>query len=481
MELARLGEKIAYDSLLTSNRLYIYDGRSWLERKIFSEHLLERTTEEYHLSLDVLPDLGIGKDVVDQRTTWLNTRGFEFAGSIGREFALRTQYYESLAKLPGYVDKFVKLYNVVPGQGFRRIYSPQEYDYGYASGFISYSPSQYLNIHLGHDKNFIGDGYRSMLLSDIGSNYPFLKLTGYVWDLQYTIMWAQFQDLMAKPSSYDLGWQKKYGAFHYLDWNVTSRLSLGFFEAVIWKNVDSAGYRGFELNYLNPIIFFRPVEFSLGSPDNMLLGLNARYKISDGLVAYGQLLIDEMTYKEYINNTGWWGNKYAYQLGIKSFDLFDIRHLGFQTEINGASPYTYSHRESLTNYGHYNQPLAHPLGANFYEWVSIGRYALGRFEFRAQLNLARYGDDSAGVNFGKDIFKSYDTRLRDYGNFTTQGVRTNLTYIDCRVSYVLNPVINLRLELGVAYRNATSATISEQSTYVTLGLRSAFRNIYYDF
>jgi hypothetical protein len=481
MELSHLGGAIEYDSLLASGRAYNYDGKSWLERKIFSEHLLERKTEEYHLSLDFLPDLGLGKDFVDGRMPWLNTRGFEFAGNIGKEFAFRTQYFESLATFPSYLNRFIKLYNVVPGQGYRHDYSEDQHDYGYASGTISCSPSQYLNIQFGQDKNFIGDGYRSMLLSDIGSNYPFLKLTGYVWDLQYTIMWAQFQDLMAKPLSENLGWQKKYGVFHYLDWNITDRLSLGLFEAVIWKNVDSAGYRGFELNYLNPIIFFRPVEFSLGSPDNMLLGLNVKYKMTDHWAVYGQLMIDEMTYDEYLKNRGWWGNKNAFQVGMKGFDLFNVNQLSFQTEVNSATPYTYSHWESLTNYGHYNQSLAHPLGANFYEWVSIGRYSVQRFEFRVQVNLARYGEDSANVNYGKDIFKSYDTRAHDYGNYTTQGVKTNLTYVDCRISYIFNPVTNLRFELGAVYRSISSDVSSERSTLVTLGLRSSFRNLYYDF
>jgi hypothetical protein len=66
------------------------------------------------------------------------------------------------------------------------------------------------------------------------------------------------------------------------------------------------------------------------------------------------------------------------------------------------------------------QSLVHPPSANFYEWVTIARRALTRFEFRAQANTARYGDDSANVNEGEEIFKPYNTSAQDYGNYTTR-------------------------------------------------------------
>ncbi|MGD1046304.1 MAG: gliding motility protein RemB [Bacteroidota bacterium] len=481
-ELQRLGIPTTYDSVLKYGRDYTYEGTSWLGRKIFSEHLLDLKTDEYRLSFDFLPDVGLGYDLADDRETWLDTRAFEFAGSIGKDFSFRTQYFESVAKFPIYIDKFIQKTFVIPGQGFKRYYGPNDYEYGYSVGTISYSPSKYLNIELGQDKNFIGDGYRSMLLSDVAFNYPFLKLTGYVWDLQYSIMWAQFQE--PKPSGLNGTefWPKKYGVFHYLDWNLTKRFTIGFFEAVTWKAVDSTyGYRGFELNYLNPLIFFRPIEYSMGSPDKMKIAVNMKFKLSDNITSYSQILIDEMHISEYIHNRGFWANKNAFQLGIKVFDTFKIKDLCLLSEFNTASPYTYSHGDPLTNYGHYAQPLAHPLGANFYEGVIITNYRIGRFELRAQANIARYGEDSSGVNYGRDIYKSYDTRFRDYGNYTTQGVKTDLHIADLRISYVLNPLINLRLELGLIYRNMVSDISSEKSTWVTFGLRSSFRNLYYDF
>jgi len=483
LEYSRLHVPGNYDSLLASQRDYVYQGHSWLEGVIFSTHLAQVIDSEYTLSFDFLPDVGLGRDLMNDHYSWTNVRGFQADAVIGNSFSVRMQYFESLAKFPRYISDFVNTFNIVPGQGYKKIDSPGVYDYSHAFGSLIYSPSKYLTIQAGHDKNFIGDGYRSMLLSDIGFSYPYLKLTGYVWNFQYSIMWAQFQDLASSPQLNDISWfKKKYGVFHYLDWNITNRVSLGFFESVIWENYDSTyGYRGFDFQYANPFIFFHPVNYSMGSPDNVLLGLNMKYKILDGTVLYGQLLIDEMTFSEYFKDKGWWGNKYGYQAGLKSYEVFGIRNLSLQAEMNSATPYTYSHRSSLTNYGHYNQSLAHPLGANFYETLAIGNYRIKRFEFRLQLNYARYGDDTMGVNYGRDIFKSYETRLRDYGNYTGQGEKTNLYFSDLRVSYILNPKTNLRLECGVVYRSVQSGVATDNSLIFNIGIKSAFRNLYYDF
>ena len=53
----------------------------------------------------------------------------------------------------------------------------------------------------------------------------------------------------------------KYMANHYLSWNVSKRLNIGLFESVVWNNAND---RGFDINYLNPLILFRAIEFETG-------------------------------------------------------------------------------------------------------------------------------------------------------------------------------------------------------------------------
>jgi lipopolysaccharide/colanic/teichoic acid biosynthesis glycosyltransferase len=472
-----------YDSLFLVGRSYgVQDSASLLWRKVFSEHLYDAREEDYRIAFDILPDAHMGTDIDGRREVWSNTRDFLCEGSIGSKLSFRTEYFESQSRFPSYLDAFIGKNFVIPGQGYRRLYGAEAHDYGYATGDISYSPTKYLNFQLGHGKNFIGDGYRSMLLSDAAFDYPYLKITASFWKMKYLTMWAQFQDVgQGMAHEFDRAFTKKFGVFHYLDINITDRFALGLFETIIWRNSDSSGYRGFDVNYLNPVILLNPVEFSIGSPDNSIMGMNARVKIFSNSAIYGQLLIDELSMIEYLHNRGYWANKYGIQIGAKTFAFLGIEDLFLLSEMNMASPYTYSHFDPVTNYGHYNQSLAHPLGANFYESVSIAQYHLNRIEFRAQFNYARYGTDSSGLNYGGDIFKSYFTRIQDYGNFTGQGVDSHVLYADLRIGYVLNPLTNLKIEFGGAYRRQTTPASKDESMVFMLGIRSSFRNLYYDF
>lgn len=470
------------DSLICGEMIAHSPGESWINRKLFYEHLVCFEGDDYKLYGDFTVDMGVGKDYHDGRNTYVNTRGYVFGGSVVDNISFYTEFFENQAIFPKYLDAYVRKYSIVPGQGYQRSYVANTFDYAYSSAIISYRPSKYISFQGGHGKNFIGDGYRSLLLSDAAFNYPYFKITADLWKIKYVMLWAEFQDISKRGSFDRFPWEKKSGVFHYLDIHLTDRFTLGLFEGIIWLPKDSTVVRGFEWNYLNPIIFFRPVEFSIGSPDNVVMGLNGRYLVSDRTVLYGQVMIDELTIDEYFKNRGYWGNKYGLQVGIKSFNPFDISHLFLQGEMNVASPYTFSHKEPQKNYSHYQQSLADPLGANFYELIGIVSYEMNRFDFRLQLNVARYGTDSSQqVNYGQDIAKSYNTRLQDYGNYIGQGVKNTLWYSDLRVSYLLNPLTNLRIEASYTFRSLETGGSESKTSWFAFGVRSSFRNLYYDF
>jgi hypothetical protein len=463
------------DSLIKNN---LVDGKdwqnkSWLARKIFQEHLVEVNAPDYSFYLDFLPDMQFGKE--GDHSLWLNTRGIEIGGRVGKKFAFTSHFFEDQGRLPDYETKFVNTNLVVPGQGYARPYGKGGFDFGYSGGTLSYTPNKYLNLQMGYDKNFIGDGYRSLLLSDNSFNYPFFKATATLGNVRYMAMFAQFIDFDGHGMDYANPLPKKYGIFHYLDWNVTKRLSVGFFENVMWKP------RGFEFSYLNPAVFLRPVEFANGSPDKALIGLNASYKIADRYVAYGQLMINEFVFNEIFSSNGSFRNKNGTQFGVKGFDVFKVKNLNAQIEMNRVRPYSYAATEHYKNYGHYNQALAHPYGANFKEYLGILNYRFKRLDVRVQQTLATYGLDIDGLNYGKDIYKSYNTHVYENGVFIGQGLKTNLIYSNARLAYLLNAKNNLRVELGYTYRKENNEQFTDKTHFVTLGLRSSFRNIYKDF
>lgn len=455
--------------------------RSWFHRKLFHEHLLEYNNEDYSFYASILPDLQIGHSSASNGL-WLNTRGFTAGGRLGKNFSFFTEFYENQGKFPRYIDAYGRQTMIVPGQGRWKDYANgKAFDYAYSAALLDYKAGKFLDFQLGYDRNFIGDGYRSMLLSDNMQSYPFLKIIANVGRIHYTTMWAQFIDLKYPRASYDNGARKKWGVFNYIDWNVSKKVSIGVFQAVIWQDSDSMGKRGFDASYLNPIIFLRPVEFSVGSPDNALMGLNLKYAPSSNSAVYGQVLLDEFKFKEFTSGDGWWGNKFGGQLGFRSNNIFKIPRLNFLTEINAARPYTYAQRSTLNNYGHHNQSLAHPMGANFVEWVNIADYQYKRWFFRGELLVAKYGLDTAGTNYGKDIFKSYETRNNEYGNHIGQGIKTNLLYLQGSIAFLLNPKYNLRLEVSATGRQEKNVLSNNRELIFSLGLRSSFRQLYYDF
>lgn len=469
-------DSASYRSLLSPVALKDWQTKSWLARKIFSEHLIQLKRSDFELTADFLPDLSVGKE--GSRSLNLNTRGFQVQGVIGSKklFSFTTYLYENQAKFPNYITSFVNANQVVPGQAtLHNTNIHNSFDYAYSGGTLSFTPSKFLNIQFGYDKNFIGDGYRSLLLSDNAVNYPFAKFTATLGPIRYMAMYAQFTDDYGIVSDDSTPFPKKNGIFHYLSWNANKNLNFGLFESVIWKPGD------INFSYLNPIIFAHPVDQANGSPGKSLVGLTGSYKFLDHYVLYGQFALNEFTFKEVFAGTGYWANKQGEQLGLKYLDAFNIKGLDLQTELNSVRPYTYSADEGIKSYGHLNQPLAHPYGANFREFLFIGNYNIRRFSFRAQAGYSLYGQDTLSSDYGKNIFLSYKDRGADYGNYIGQGIRTHLYYGNMNVFYLLNPSNNLGLELGYTFRRESSMLGINNASIITFGIRSSFRNLYYDF
>jgi hypothetical protein len=460
--------------------------RSWARRKLTQEHLLNFNGDEYSVFADFLPDLMLGNETGNSTDTWLNTRGFQIGGNVGSKFSFYTSGYENRGKFANYYSYFIDSNQVVPGQSGGDKLSGSVKQWSYVTALISYSPNKYLNLALAYDKNFIGDGYRSMLLSDNAANYSFARLRANLGNVQYQTVVTYMLDPGAPKiaAGGELGFRGKWTAMHYLDWNITTRLSAGFFQAVTWADATPQGKRGFDFNYVHPFVFLKPMgSVHKQSPDKMRLGLNVKYELLENTALYGQFMVDDLDAKEFFAGSGYWGNRWAMQVGFKGSDLLAVNGLNYLMEFNTARPYTYSHFNRISNYAHYNQPLAHPLGANFRELLGILNYSYKRFDIQGQALFAQYGLDASGYNYGKNIFKSYDYGVPDVmGNKITQGVGADLFYGELKVAYLLNPKYNLRIELGSILRQEKIDNgYQYNSNWFSLGLRSSFRNLYTDF
>lgn len=453
---------------------------SFAYRKLFTEHLFRYKTKDFTITADPVFHFGLGYDTKASKSSWINTRGLTLTGLLGNSFSFNTELYENQAVFASWPTEFINAKGVVPGQGWAKAYNKGGFDYFYSNGYVSYSPSRYVNMTMGYGKNFIGEGYRSMLLSDVSFSYPYFKLTGNFQKVKYTVLYNQFIDRTSTVTP-GFGFDRKWSVMHYLQIMLWNRLNLGLFDAIIWGNADSTGHRGFDVQYLNPVILLRPVEESFGSPDNALVGGTFSVKINKYFNFYGQLLLDEFKLSHVKANDGWWANKFGYQFGVSGWNLFAVPSLNARLEYNQARPYTYAHRTAIESYGHFNQPLAHPLGANFRELVAMASYTRGNWLAEIKINTALFGSDTAGKDFGGNIFISYDQRVSELGNKIGQGLKTNLLTTETRISYLLNRHSNMRIEAGITFMKESNTQWDKKMQYFYFGIRTGLRNTYYDF
>tara|TARA_B110001450_G_scaffold104520_1_gene99008 strand:+ start:589 stop:2220 length:1632 start_codon:yes stop_codon:yes gene_type:complete len=460
-----------------------------LKHAFFNNHFILIKGDGYKIVGSPLLNLSLGYEQEDELNTFTNTRGFIIDGHIGSKVSFHTSFVENQSIFPNYIDSMIRTPTndyVIPGQGRGRSYKESGFDYAKSSGYLSFQASKNFTLQFGHGKHFIGHGYRSLLLSDNAFNYPFLRLQTSFGKFRYTNLYAEFQDMknyLSAENSYDyMGYAKKYMSSHYLSYQLNEKFNIGIYETIVWKSNHSLGANGFDINYLNPIIFFRPVEYSINSPDNAIIGLDLKYNLTSNSNLYAQVILDEFTLKQIKANNGYWANKYGYQIGYKYYDFLSISNLTLQLERNHVRPYTYSHWNNA-NYGHYNEELAHPLGANFSENILMLHYRQGRLEMQFKYLDITYGADYLGdtISYGNNVYSDYNNRSSDFGIDMFNGNKTNIDYMQLNFGYIINPSTNLKIDFSLVSRSLSSDVHEYNTLFYSIALKSDLFNHYYDF
>ena len=488
-------EVAKYYNLKAVNESLQKKTSGWLGRKFWNENMVQIEGEDYWLTLNPILDLQMGKASDLDASTYVNTRAINFRGGIGKQINFTTTIFESQGRFAGYFNDYAESLKpsggnpaIIPGMGIAKQFKTDSYDFPLAEANITFAPSKAFDLQLGYGRNFIGDGYRSLLESDGASPYPYFKINTTFWKIKYTNTYMWLKDVRP-DATVDKTYATKFMANHYLSWNVSNRLNLGFFESVVWSNQNN---RGFDVNFVNPIIFYRSVEFASSSRSgNALLGISSKYKWNNNVNLYGQLLIDEFSFGDIKAGDNSWKNKYGYQLGAKYYNAFNVKDLLLQLEYNNVRPYVYSHSAVITNYAHNNQSLGHQWGGNFKELVTIARYHQGRYFADAKFTVGTRGLDfdtaQDSFNYGGNIYKSYDEkRPYDKGVKVGQGNKTNIFIADVQVGYLINPATNLKLFGSFIYRNfdptkETATTFKQSTSWFNLGFRADVFNWYFDY
>lgn len=399
------------------------------------------------------------------------SRGVVLRGSIDKKVGFYTYFTSSEAFFPTWVKGYALHNGAVPGEGFWKQYNTNGYSYFSALGHVSFNITKHIEIEVGHDRNFIGEGYRSFLLSDFSNPYMFVKFNTRIWKFQLTNIWTQ----MTADVDYDRGrptdgrYPQKWFSFHRLGFNIGKNANLGFFESVMTDQAD--------FNYFNPIVFYRWVEQSLGTPDKVMLGLDGKWNFYPGMQVYGQFALDEFVFSEFFGQDGKGSkrNKYGIQAGLKYYDLLKVSNLDLQLEFNSARPYTFQEKNDYQSYSNWRTPLTHPRGANFREMLGIVRYQpLPRLSLTFQSMYQLYGaDPDEETNWGGDVLKN---RLEGsptglFGNEIGQGIENKVVQTHVNASYMLKH--NFFIDASHTWRRRTAQDLDAPATHNYLQL--AFR------
>ncbi|WP_370627631.1 hypothetical protein [Algoriphagus sp. NBT04N3] len=409
----------------------------------------------------------------DQNPAQLS-RGIVVRGAIDKKVSFFTYMTTSEVFFPSWVKNYAAYNGAVPGEGFWKEYNADGYSYFSARGHVNFHLTKSIQAQVGHDRNFVGEGYRSFLLSDFSNPYMFVKLNTKVWKFQVTNLWTQMTAdvLYNRGRPTDGRYPQKYFSMHRLGFNVGKKLNLGFFESVMTDKVN--------FNYFNPIVFFRWVEQQLGTPDKVMLGMDGKWNFYPGMQLYGQFALDEFVFNEFfgIDGKGSKRNKYGVQAGYKYINAFEVSNLDLQLEFNSARPYTFQEKFDYQSFSNWRTPLTHPLGANFKEFLGIVR-----FQPIPKLNISilgmyqLYGDDpDQNTNWGGDVLKN---RLNGsptglFGNTTGQGIENTVVQSNLVASYMLKH--NFFIDASHTFRRRTAQDLNapENSQFLQLGIRWNF-------
>ena len=453
-----------FDSLsLDSNRWERRKHKGLVMRKVRNENLIVVDTHDFYLTIDPIFNFQFGRDLDDSTNRNLsnNTRGILVQGAVGQKLAFYASFYENQAFYPTYLSDNIIESGVVPGQGRYKGFKVRGFDYAMASGAVSYTPMKNANIQFGHGKNFIGDGYRSLLLSDNTFNYPYLKGTfGFFKNkLQYQVLYTSLTNLNRLPAttSSEAQFVRQAGTFHNLSFSPNNKFEISLFEGVVCQNWDSTGTQSLPWNFYVPIIYINTgIEGMSNVNSKPVLGLNLRVNPFNGYMIYGQMAIDN--YK--VSNTG-------FQLGVAAYDAISLKDLILQVEWNNISKGMYQHNNPQNEYKHYGGYLAHPSGNDLNELIGIVNYSFHDFFISAK---CVYSDRTTQV-------------VVDLGNGSVLTYRENqkVTYQDYSIGYLLNHKTNMKIKFGYSGRKLDRLGAAENTTWYYFSFITDLQNVYYDF
>ncbi|MDG1334280.1 MAG: hypothetical protein P8P74_18245 [Crocinitomicaceae bacterium] len=442
---------------------------------LYRKHLIEITSKDCYITISPAANISTGIDFSDtsDRTLMQNTRGVFVEGDLFKKFSFATSFYENQARFTPYEDNYYSSVGeqyqnasgeyftqnaVIPGAGRTKDFKGDGYDYAFATGYFSYAPIKQLRITAGNNPQFIGDGYRSLVLSDNSYSAPYLRLD---WKINrkfnFTYYRSRLINLLRRSvsSAAEVYYETKGHSVNYFTYKPTEKISVSLFEGSIWNRGDSLTSKMSHPLYYNPVPFVSSLILDGENEVVSLLGINANYQVGDNHRVYAQLAMND-----------WNTEKFGYQLGYRGYNLFGLNDFMLQMEFNHVPSGMYESENPRLNYSHYNLPLAHAKGSGFREIL-----------LRSNYEYKHWFVDLKSVFYILNDF-SQDAHLPVYE--AEPSIDGAIFYQSLEMGYRFNRKMNLSIFGRWRWRTTSQAGIPIANT-IQIGMRTALTNHYDDF
>ena len=442
-------------------------------KRFRDEHLIKVKGEDFKLEISPLCHFSLGNDFLDSnnQSLYQNSRGLIILGDITPRFSFSTSFYENQARFSSYESSYMSehgeiyptannQYNVqnavVPGAARTKPFKNGGFDYGYAIGNFVFRATKNITVMAGNNQQFIGAGYRSLLLSDNAVGSPYVRV-----DYQFLPRWtfnylrSRLLNLVRKPNytTVEGYYQPKGLAVNYISFAATSRLTISLFDGAIWAKGDSI-----KTSALNPL-YYSPVPFLAhlvsDSTAYAITGLNFTWMINNKNRLYGQAAFAS-------------GKKVetAFQLGCRSYELFGLQTLFMQLEYNQVSSHMYQAPAQFLSYSQYNLPLAHTKGNGFRELI-------------VRINWRWKCFSAEGKSIVYQLIDHQKNSLLPITKYITPA-NNWLALEQVELSYQINKKLNLSVFSTLTYRFNSPST-DQKNLLLNVGIRTSLMNHYNDY
>ena len=330
-------------------------------------------------------------------------------------------------------------------------------------GFSGYTEQAYLAVEIGplslrfgRDWQRWGPGRNaSLLLSDNTKPFDMGALTAAGDRIAFTSVVMQLDAVMIDENTNTISLEegtlhRRFLSAHRLDWHISDKLRVGAAEAVLYGGEN----RTFELQFLNPLIFYHGEQENADIEGNTLVSADFSYFPAQSWHIYGEFLADDIQFDRKKSSDleppeiGW-------LIGIAKAGIWGLERFSFRIEYSGVTNRTYNTLQSEQKYLHQNYCIGHKDGNDFDSWnCSFYYWHNPRLRYEFDFEFIRNGEAS--------VYAPFDTSF--YAVAVSQGYSESFpTGI---VEYTMTPSLSIWYKINQIFKAQSSFEYSSYHNYL---------------